>query len=80
MHCISRRNEFFPRREKGIIPVGLDKHTVLSEETCRNLPHVTICLLGKFKGEIGVDHHLITVANEIWSEAMVVAGKADRGV
>jgi hypothetical protein len=47
----------------GIIPAGLDKHTVLSEETCRNLPHVTICLLGKFKGETGVDHHLITVAN-----------------
>ena len=24
-----------------------------------NLPHVTICLLGKFKGETGVDHYLI---------------------
>jgi hypothetical protein len=30
---------------------------------CRNLPHVTICLLEKFKGETGTDHHLITVAN-----------------
>jgi hypothetical protein len=48
----------------GIIPEGLDKHTVLLEETCRSLPHVTICLLGKFKGEMGVDHHLITVANK----------------
>ncbi len=48
----------------GIISAGLDKHTVLSEETCRNLPHVTICLLGKFKGETGVDHHLIMVAND----------------
>jgi hypothetical protein len=48
----------------GIIPAGLDKHTVLSEETCRNLPHVTICLLGKFKAEMGVDHHLRKVANE----------------
>ena len=34
---------------------------------CTNLPHVTICLLGKFKGETGVDHHLITVANETMS-------------
>ena len=49
----------------GSIPVGLDKHTVLTEETCRNLPHVTICLLGKFKGETGADHHLITVANKM---------------
>ncbi len=51
----------------GSIPVGLDKHTVLTEETCRNLPHVTICLLGKFKGEMGADHHLITVANKTLS-------------
>jgi hypothetical protein len=48
----------------GSIPVGRDKHTVLTEETCRNLPHVTICLLGKLKGETGADHHLITVAYE----------------
>jgi hypothetical protein len=48
----------------GSIPVGLDKHTVLTEETCRNLPHIIICLLGKFKGGMGADHHLITVANE----------------
>ncbi len=48
----------------GSIPVGLDKHTVLTEETCRNLLHVTICLLGKFKGGTGADHHLIMVANE----------------
>ncbi len=25
---------------------------------------MTVCLLGKFKGEIGVDHHLIIVASE----------------
>jgi hypothetical protein len=52
----------------GIIPAGLDKHTDLSEETCRNLSHVTICLLGKFNRETGVDHHLITVANETSSD------------
>ena len=47
----------------GIVPDGLDKNSVLTEEDCLALPHVTICLLGKFKGETGVDHHLITVAN-----------------
>jgi hypothetical protein len=48
----------------GIIPTAINKHTVLLEEVCRNLPHVTICLLGKFKGKTGTDHHLIMVANE----------------
>ena len=48
----------------GTIPVGLHRGTVLKEEDCLKLPHITICLLGKFKGETGVDHHLITVANE----------------
>ena len=48
----------------GVVPTGLSKTTILTEEDCLRLPHVTICLLGKFKGETGVDHHLITVANE----------------
>jgi hypothetical protein len=48
----------------GEVLVGLDKSTVLTEEVCRKLPHVTICLLGKFKGKTGVDHHLIALANE----------------
>ena len=48
---------------EGIILLGIDKNTLLSEEVCRNLPHVTICLLGKFRGETGVGQHLITVAN-----------------
>jgi hypothetical protein len=52
------------KRRTGIIPMAIDKHTVLLEEVCRNLPHVTICFPGKFKGETGTDHHLITVANE----------------
>ncbi len=51
----------------GIILAGLDKNTALLEEMCMNLPHITICLLGKFKGETGVDHHLITVANKTTS-------------
>jgi hypothetical protein len=48
----------------GDVLVVINKSTVLTEEVCRKLPHVTICLLEKFKGEMGVDHHLITVANE----------------
>ncbi len=48
----------------GVVPVALNKSTLLTEEVCRNLPHVTLCLLGKFKGETGIDHHLIALANE----------------
>ncbi len=44
----------------GIIPTAIDKHTVLLEEVCRNLPDVTIYLLGKIKGKTETDHHLIT--------------------
>ncbi len=51
----------------GVILAGLDKSTVLLEEMCMHLLHITICLLGKFKGETGVDHHLIPVANETTS-------------
>jgi hypothetical protein len=48
----------------GVVPVALNKSTLLTKEVCRNLPHVTLCLLGKFKGETGIDHHLIALANE----------------
>ena len=48
----------------GFVPIGLNKNSILKEEDCLNLPHVTICLLGKFKGETGVDQHLITVASK----------------
>lgn len=51
----------------GTIPESIHKNTVLTEEMCMDLLHVTICLLGKFKGEMGVDHHLITVPNETMS-------------
>ena len=54
----------------GVIPAGLEinKDTPLTEEICRDLPHVTIALLGHFKGETGVDQHLISLANESVSE------------
>ncbi len=48
----------------GDVPLGINKSTVLTEEVCRKLHHDTICLLGKFKWEMGVDHHLITVVNK----------------
>ncbi len=48
----------------GVILPSINRQTVLTEEVCRHLPHVTICLLGKFKGETGTDHHLISVANK----------------
>ena len=69
----------------GTIPVGLNRSTVLKEEDCLNLPHITICLLGKFKGETGIDHHLITVANKTslglhprwWMEKLVGVCEAE---
>jgi hypothetical protein len=45
-------------------PPGLNKSTLLTEEACKKLPHVTVCLLRKFKGETGTDYHLIALANE----------------
>ena len=48
----------------GWVPPNLNKSTLLTEEACRYLPHVTVCLLRKFKGEMGINHHLIVLANE----------------
>ncbi len=48
----------------GYIPPSIDKHTILTEEMCKDLPHITMCLLEKFKGKTGVDHHLMMVANK----------------
>ena len=49
----------------GTIPAGLaiTKELILTEEVCVNLPHVTLALLGHFKGETKVDHHLIAIAS-----------------
>lgn len=51
----------------GSVPTRMTKSTILSEEQCMALPHVVIPLLGKFKGEIGIDHHIINVASETMS-------------
>jgi hypothetical protein len=49
----------------GTIPAGLSitKEVILMEEVCVNLPHVTVALLGHFKGDTKVDHHLIAIAS-----------------
>ncbi len=40
---------------------------MLTEEMCGTYPTWAVCLLEKFKGETGVDHHLITIANKTMS-------------
>ncbi len=70
------------------MPSVLNKSTLLTKEACRNLPHVTVCLLGKFKGETGIDHHLITIANKTvsglqpcwWIEKLVLVCEQERRV
>jgi hypothetical protein len=48
----------------GEVPPGLSKSILLTEEACKKLSHVTLCILGNFKGETGTDHHLIAPANK----------------
>ena len=49
----------------GAIPASLliTKEVILMEEVCVKLTHVTVTLLGHFKGESKFDHHLIAIAN-----------------
>lgn len=53
----------------GSVPVSLKitKDTVLTEEVCVNLPHVTVALLGHFKGKTQFNHHLIAIASKTQS-------------
>ncbi|KAL7460179.1 hypothetical protein ACHAXS_000641 [Conticribra weissflogii] len=37
---------------------------IMSEQEAAQLPHVTLCLLGDFKGESGTNYHMIGLANE----------------
>ena len=50
----------------GVIPTGLviNKDTLFTEEICKDLPHVTVAMLGHFKEETGVDQHLISLASK----------------
>jgi hypothetical protein len=69
----------------GEVLLELDKSTILTEEMSSNLPHVTICLLGKFKGETRTNHYMIAVANSTvlglepqwWLEKLVDVCKAE---
>jgi hypothetical protein len=73
------------KEKQGEVPLGLDKSIILTEEMCSNLPHVTICLLGKFKGETGANHHTMAVANSTvlglepqwWLEKLIDVCKAE---
>ncbi len=60
----------------GDVPVGINKSTILTEEVCRKLPHITICLLGKFKGETGASFDYCGEQNFIRPAATVVDRKA----
>jgi hypothetical protein len=44
---------------------------MFSEEQALTLPHVVICLFGKFKAETGTDYHMMNVANVTTSGLMV---------
>ena len=61
--------KYLSKGKNGSIPVGLVIMTevVLSEAVCSNLPHVTVALLGHFKGETKADHHLIAIESETQS-------------
>ena len=51
--------------KNGFVPPGLviSKEVILSEEVCGNLPHVTVTLMGHFKGETKADQHLIAISS-----------------
>ena len=61
--------KYLSKGKNGSIPIGLiiTKEAVLSEALCSRLPHVTVALLGHFKGETKADHHLIAIASETQS-------------
>lgn len=46
----------------GIFPTNPNK-AILSEQEAANLSHVTLCLLGDFKGESGTNYHMMALAN-----------------
>ena len=53
--------------KSGVVPPKFSSNKVLSEEEIENLPYVTICLLGKFKGETGERYHSIVLASQTMS-------------
>jgi hypothetical protein len=61
---VSGVRQFADVGKDGTMPTKLKTTTILSEEVCMNLPHVVLSLLGKFKGELGINHHILNVASE----------------
>eukprot|EP00956_Cyclotella_meneghiniana_P030673 scaffold78001_cov41-Cyclotella_meneghiniana.AAC.4 len=57
--------------KSGVVPEKFNSNKVLSEEDIENLPYITICLLGKFKGETGERYHSIVLASETMSRLEV---------
>lgn len=49
---------------QGVVPAGVLKRSLLTEEECAHLPEVCICLVGKFKGETGERYHSLVLASE----------------
>ena len=47
----------------GSVPSKFTKNSILTNEQAKNLPHLVLPLLGKFKGEIGIDHHMVNIAS-----------------
>ena len=76
---------FINTGKTGVVPAQLNKNTILSEEQCLNLPHVVIPMLGQFKGETGIDHHIMNMANSTksgleprwWLEKLVEVTEAE---
>jgi hypothetical protein len=55
----------------GEVPLGPSKSTLLTEEACKKLPHLTLCILGKFKRETGTNHSP-GQQDCVWAQALMV--------
>ena len=71
----------------GVIPDKVKNcNSLLSEEECKNLPHVVLPLLGNFKNRPGTALHLINLASTSmsgletrwWIEKLVEVAKSSR--
>ena len=55
--------EHIGKGRDGVIPPKMTQNRLLTEFEAKRLPHVAICLLENFKGEGGINYHMINVAN-----------------
>ena len=61
--CLAGTSSHINVGKDGVVPPNLNKGTILTEEMCMQLPHVALYLQGQFKGEGGINQHVINVAN-----------------